>query len=62
MAEASWSAQYIAEIAGKFLQEGLLGRAGITEDGGQPEGSQQVVGHGPDSGDRENQPLNAGMV
>ena len=42
--------QYVAEIAGEFLQEGLLGRTGITEDGGKPEGSQQIVGHAPHGG------------
>ncbi len=42
--------QHVAEVAGEFLQEGLLGRTWVTEDGRQPEGSQQVVGHGPDGG------------
>ena len=40
--------QDVAEVVGEVLQERLLGRPGIAEDGGQPEGSQQVKGHGPD--------------
>ena len=42
--------QDVAEIAGEFLQEGLLGRTWITEDGRQSEGPQQIVGHTSDSG------------
>ena len=42
--------QYVAEIGGEFLQEGLLGRTRITEHGRQSEGSQQVVGHTADGG------------
>ena len=42
--------QHVAEIVGEFLQEGLLGRTGITEDGRQSEGSQQIVGHTSDGG------------
>jgi hypothetical protein len=42
--------QHVAEIAGEFLQEGLLGRTRITEDGRQPEGSQQIKSHAADGG------------
>jgi len=42
--------QYVAEIIGEFLQERLFGRTGIAEDGGQSQGSQQIVGHASDSG------------
>ncbi len=42
--------QYVAEIVGEFLQEGFLGRTGISEDGRQSEGSQQIVGHTSDGG------------
>jgi hypothetical protein len=42
--------QHVAEIAGEFLQEGLLGRTGITQDSRQSEGSQQIIGNSSNGG------------
>jgi hypothetical protein len=40
--------QDVGEVVGELLQEGLLGRTRVAEDGRQPEGPEQVVGHAPD--------------
>jgi hypothetical protein len=42
--------QDVGEVLWEILQEGLFGGAGITENRGEFQGPQQIVGHATDGG------------